>query len=261
MLSQSAWFRPHNKSEELDRLFLVGAGTHPGAGLPGRAVLRPCPGFRGAPCQCALTAAPPTCGPTSPCAAPRFAPGRAASIWPPLLLPRAVRDPASALYAFCRQADDAVDVGGQRDAVDRLRRRLALAYAGLPVAIPADRALADVVARFGIPYALPDAMLEGFAWDAEGRRYQDFSALKSYAARVAGSGRGDDGRVDGCALSPEQLARACDLGVAMQLSNIARDVGEDAQAGRIYLPLDWMHEAGIDPAAWLLRPVCGCRLG
>ena len=62
------------------------------------------------------------------------------------------------------------------------------------------------------------------------------------------------------ARSPEQLARACDLGVAMQLSNIARDVGEDALAGRIYLPLDWMHEAGIDPAAWLLRPVADAAL-
>jgi phytoene synthase len=51
------------------------------------------------------------------------------------------------------------------------------------------------------------------------------------------------------------LARACDLGVAMQLTNIARDVGEDAARGRIYLPLQWMREAGLEPEAWLARPV------
>jgi phytoene synthase len=53
---------------------------------------------------------------------------------------------------------------------------------------------------------------------------------------------------------PAALARACDLGVAMQLSNIARDVGEDAAMGRLYLPRQWMREAGLDPDAWLARP-------
>ena len=56
------------------------------------------------------------------------------------------------------------------------------------------------------------------------------------------------------ARSPDVVARACDLGVAMQLSNIARDVGEDARMGRLYLPLDWLREAGIDPEAWLAAP-------
>jgi phytoene synthase len=57
------------------------------------------------------------------------------------------------------------------------------------------------------------------------------------------------------------VARACDLGVAMQLSNIARDVGEDARMGRIYLPLAWLAEAGIEPEAWLARPVFHPALG
>jgi phytoene synthase len=61
--------------------------------------------------------------------------------------------------------------------------------------------------------------------------------------------------------SPEGLARACDLGVAMQLSNIARDVGEDARLGRLYLPRDWMREAGLDPDAWLRAPVFNPALG
>jgi phytoene synthase len=63
------------------------------------------------------------------------------------------------------------------------------------------------------------------------------------------------------ARSPESVARACDLGVAMQLSNVARDVGEDARAGRLYLPLGWLREAGIDPYAWLTQPVFSEALG
>ena len=176
-----------------------------------------------------------------------------------LLLPRAVREPASALYAFCRLADDAVDVEGQCGAISRLRERLAMAYAGRPLPFAADRALADVVVKFAVPHALPDAMLEGFAWDAAGRVYEDFAALTAYAVRVAGS-VGAMMAVLMRARSPDQLARACDLGVAMQLSNIARDVGEDARTGRLYLPRHWMREAGIDPAAWLERPVFDARL-
>ena len=61
--------------------------------------------------------------------------------------------------------------------------------------------------------------------------------------------------------APDAVARACDLGVAMQLSNIARDVGEDAGMGRLYLPERWMIEAGIDPDAWLARPVFSAELG
>jgi phytoene synthase len=60
--------------------------------------------------------------------------------------------------------------------------------------------------------------------------------------------------------SPAALSRACDLGVAMQLTNIARDVGEDARAGRLYLPLDWMREAGLEPAAWLAAPEFGPQI-
>ena len=173
-----------------------------------------------------------------------------------LLLPRRVRAPASALYAFCRLADDAVDLnGGRAAAVARLRERLTRAYEGRPLPIPADRAFAAVVAEHGVPLALPEALLEGLAWDAEGgRRYEDLPALEAYAARVAGS--------VGCMMAVlmgvrdrAALARACDLGVAMQLTNIARDVGEDARAGRLYLPLRWLREAGVDGDEWLVRPV------
>lgn len=177
-----------------------------------------------------------------------------------LLLPNRVREPAIALYAFCRLADDAVDLhGGRMPALEDLRARLRRAYEGRPASLPADRALADVVARFDIPQALPEALLEGIAWDAGERRYEDLSDLHAYAARVAGSVGAMMSILMG-AREPEMVARACDLGVAMQLTNIARDVGEDARAGRLYLPRRWLREASIDPDAWLAAPVFSAAL-
>jgi phytoene synthase len=169
------------------------------------------------------------------------------------LLPRDVRAAAIALYAFCRLADDAVDGGGQLVALARLRQRLAAAYAGRPEDSPADRAFAWVVASHEIPMALPLALLEGFEWDAHDRRYETLSELRAYAARVAGAVGAMMSVLMG-ARRPEVLARACDLGIAMQLTNIARDVGEDARFGRLYLPLAWLREAGVDPDGWLERP-------
>lgn len=171
-----------------------------------------------------------------------------------LLMPPAVRAPATVLYGFCRLADDTVDVeGGRRLALTQLRRRLDRVFEGRPQPVPADRALAAVVARFGIPRALPDFLIEGLAWDVDGHRYETLDDLLDYAARVAGSVGAMMSLLMG-ARSPAALARACDLGVAMQLSNIARDVGEDARMGRLYLPRDWMAEAGLDPDAWLAEP-------
>jgi 15-cis-phytoene synthase len=170
------------------------------------------------------------------------------------VLPRRVADPAIALYAFCRLADDAVDLGNDRAAaVARLRDRLDRAYRGQPMEMAADRVFADVVAKFGIPRQLPEALLEGLAWDAEVRRYETLHDLTAYAARVAGAVGAMMTLVMG-QRSPEIVARACDLGVAMQFTNIARDVGEDARAGRLYLPLSWLGETGIDPEAWLAQP-------
>jgi phytoene synthase len=171
------------------------------------------------------------------------------------LLPPRVRDPALALYAFCRLADDAVDEGADKTgAVLSLRDRLDRVYLGRPIEAAADRAFACVVETFDMPRALPDALLEGMAWDAAGRRYDDLSGVLAYSARVAAS----VGAMM-CVLmrmrEADALARACDLGLAMQLTNIARDLGEDARAGRLYLPLDWLAEVGIDPAAFLANPM------
>ncbi len=171
-----------------------------------------------------------------------------------------MRDPAAAVYAFCREADDAVDLGGSAEAVARMRERLDRVYAGRPLSAPADRALARVVERYGLPHALPEALLEGFEWDAEGRQYEDLPGLLAYAARVAGSVGAMMVVLMGVR-APEVVARACDLGVAMQLSNIARDVGEDARAGRLYLPIRWLQEVGVEAQDWLARPVFTAGIG
>lgn len=181
------------------------------------------------------------------------------------LLPASVREPACGLYAFCRMADDAVD--GQPDpsaAVHMLKARLRQVYAAPgsaepPVALE-DRVLARVVREHGIPPALLEALIEGFAWDAEGRRYDSLDSLLDYAARVAGSVGAMMALLMG-ARSEAAVARAADLGVAMQLSNIARDVGEDAAMGRLYLPRDWLQAAGLDAEQWLSRPRHGDALG
>ena len=171
-----------------------------------------------------------------------------------LLLPKRIRHPAYSLYAFCRYADDAVDLDkASVSAIQHLRGRLRLIYAGTPFPTPVDRAFAETVARFNIPSALPDALFEGFEWDARGRRYENISELRSYAVRVAGSVGAMMALLMGVR-SKDLIARACDLGMAMQLTNIARDVGEDACAGRLYLPLDWLEEEGVDPDAWLADP-------
>jgi len=170
-------------------------------------------------------------------------------------LPGRVREAAYALYAFCRLSDDAVDCGGgPAEAVARLRARLARIYAGDPESEPVDRALADTVSDFEIPKRLFDALLEGLEWDAAGRTYEEIGDLQDYAARVAGSVGAMMAVLMG-ARSPDLAARACDLGSAMQLTNIARDVGEDARLGRLYLPRQWLREAGLDPDEWLADPV------
>jgi len=170
------------------------------------------------------------------------------------LLPIRVREPALSLYAFCREADDAIDnASDPAPALVVLTDRLQRAYRGEPIDNAADRALADVMRRFHIPIDIPAALLEGFAWDADGRSYEDLSGVFDYAARVAGA-VGVMMAVLMGVRDPQVLARACDLGVAMQLSNIARDVGEDARTGRLYLPRQWMREAGIDPESFLAAP-------
>ena len=171
------------------------------------------------------------------------------------LLPPRVRAGAIALYAFCRVADDLVDQpGGGEASVALLHDRLDRIYAGTPLDVVEDHALSLLVQDCGLPRHLLDALLEGFAWDAQARRYETIEDVHAYGARVAGSVGAMMSWIMG-SRSPHTLARACELGVAMQLTNIARDVGEDARNARLYLPRQWLREAGVDVEAWLREPV------
>ncbi len=164
------------------------------------------------------------------------------------LLPRDVRIASRALYAFCRASDDLVDEGGMgRASIAQLQNRLNAIYGGASLALPCDRAFASVVEGYAIPKAIPAAMIEGFTWDEDGRVYHTLSDVLDYSARVASTVGVMMALIMGCT-TRRGFARAADLGLGMQLTNIARDIGEDAGRGRIYLPLDWLHETGVAPA-------------
>jgi phytoene synthase len=179
-----------------------------------------------------------------------------------LLLPARVRWPAYALYGFCRIADDEVDEAttGKHARVESLRVRLDELYRRRPRNHPVDRALSEVIERFDLPREVFDGLLDGFAWDAAGRRYTTLDELLEYCVRVAST----VGVLMTLLMGPRDavtLARACDLGAAMQLTNIARDVGDDARNGRLYLPIAWLEDAGIDPHELLDRPAFTAALG
>ena len=176
------------------------------------------------------------------------------------LLPPRLRNDASGLYAFCREADDLIDEGiNPQEGLQQLQFRLDAIYAQQPMPYTVDRVMSRIVHRHDLPRRLLDALLEGFAWDASGKRYETLSDVFAYSARVAG--------VIGVMMTiimgvrdRQVLARAADLGVAMQLTNIARDVGEDARAGRIYLPQQWLRDAGVDTDQLLTKPEFSLQL-
>jgi len=176
------------------------------------------------------------------------------------LLPTRLRPPAIALYAFCRLADDAIDEGDDPVlAMADLKSRLTAIYAGRPGAEDADRALTVVVHRYGIPSGLLEALLDGFLWDSQGRSYETLADVEAYGARVAGTVGAMMSIIMG-ASTDTAIARASELGVAMQLTNIARDIGDDARMGRLYIPRAWFREIGMDADAWLADPVFDARI-
>ena len=177
------------------------------------------------------------------------------------MLPRRLRRPASSVYAFCRVADDAVDVGARPVvALAELERRLDAVYRGQPVQASVDRALTQTVEAYRLPKEAFVGLLEGFRWDVEHRNYDTLEELRGYCVRVAST----VGVLMAVLMGERRravVARACDLGVAMQLTNIARDVGEDAREGRVYLPAQWLEEAGIAAGELAGLPAFSPELG
>jgi phytoene synthase len=176
------------------------------------------------------------------------------------LFDRQTRERAWLLYAWCRACDDIADGqdhGGTMSATGDPQARLAeiqtltdRALLGIGPLPPAFEGLKIVADECRIPRRYMDDLVAGFALDTDGWRPQTEADLMRYCYHVAGS--------VGCMMAivmgvdPDDAAtldRACDLGLAFQLANIARDIAEDASAGRCYLPVDWLIEAGINPDA------------
>ncbi len=167
-----------------------------------------------------------------------------------LFLPSDRRRAITALYAFCREVDDAVDepsdpavahakLAWWRDEVRRL-------FQGAPQH-PVSQALAPAVRDFGVTEAGLSEIMDGMEMDLAQSRYLDYAGLRVYCHRVAGVvgtlAAGIFGYRD-----PRTLEYAERLGLAFQLTNIIRDVGEDARKNRIYLPMDEMRQFGVTAA-------------
>jgi phytoene synthase len=165
-----------------------------------------------------------------------------------LFLPKERRRAITALYAYCREVDDAVDEctdpGVARTKLSWWRDEVSRIYAG-KAQHPVARALADVVQEFGITEDQLMTVIDGMAMDLDYNRYPDFGTLKLYCHRVAGVVGLMSARIFGYS-DGRTLDYAAELGLAFQLTNIIRDVGEDARRNRVYLPLDELAAAGIE---------------
>jgi 15-cis-phytoene synthase len=172
------------------------------------------------------------------------------------LFDRATREWAWLLYAWCRACDDLADgqshghdaeqIADPAARLDAIRLRTAAALEGRWVSDAAFDALRIVVEETAIPHRLVWDVVEGFALDAAGWRPRSEADLLLYCYYVAGAVGCMMAVVMGVSADDDMvLDRACDLGLAFQLANIARDIGEDAAAGRCYLPEAWLDEAGI----------------
>jgi phytoene synthase len=167
-----------------------------------------------------------------------------------LFLPEERRRAITALYAFCREVDDVVDdcsdPATARATLAWWRQELAAAFHGTPQH-PVARALAEIAPRFNLTEARLSEIIDGMQMDLEYNRYPSFEVLRQYCHRVAGVVGLLSAEIFGYQ-DRRALEYAADLGMAFQLTNIIRDVGEDARRDRIYLPLDEIERHGVSVA-------------
>ena len=160
------------------------------------------------------------------------------------------------LYTWCRHCDDVIDdqtlgfasgdtaEASTQQRLAQLQEFTRRAYQGAPMADPAFAAFQEVALAHAIPERQALDHIEGFAMDVRGERYETIDDTLRYCYHVAGVVGLMMARVMGVR-DETALNQACDLGLAFQLTNIARDIGEDAQNGRCYLPARWLHEEGL----------------
>ena len=163
------------------------------------------------------------------------------------LLPAAKRRGTTAIYAFCRRADDAVDDAADpaaaRAGLDAFEATVNAGLAGLAVEDPVVRALADTVRRFAIPTECIRDILDGVRMDLDRSTYGTFAELQDYCRRVAGAVGIAAIHVWGFT-SREAISVSHDCGLAFQLTNILRDIPEDLARGRVYIPDDDFQATG-----------------
>jgi 15-cis-phytoene synthase len=171
-----------------------------------------------------------------------------------LFLPAPRRRAITALYAFCREVDDVVDETAEMQiAAAKLawwRAELANLYRGNPQH-PVTRALLPFIGDYSLPHEHLNEIIDGMEMDLTQTRYLDWAALERYCHRAAGVVGLLAARIFGYT-DARTLEYARDLGIAFQLTNIIRDVGEDARKNRIYLPMDELKRFDV-PAADLLN--------
>lgn len=162
-----------------------------------------------------------------------------------------IRDAAFFLYGWCRYCDDQIDEAGREESAEQVEQRLRTltemtrsVFSGAEQEQAVFIAMQYIVRRYSIPAHYALELIEGMAMDARGTRYQTFNDLSVYCYRVAGTVGLMMSHVMGLR-DQQALRHAADLGTAMQLTNIARDIIEDAEMGRIYLPLEWIEESGM----------------
>jgi len=167
-----------------------------------------------------------------------------------LFLPKPKRQAITALYAFCREVDDVADectdAGIARTKLAWWRAEIANLYAGKPQH-PVTQALTDAVRDYNLVEEHFVEIIDGMEMDLDQNRYRDFKELHLYCYRVASVVGLLSASIFGYS-DRKTLKYAHDLGLAFQLTNIVRDVGEDARRGRIYLPLDEMAQHGVSEA-------------
>lgn len=158
-----------------------------------------------------------------------------------VLLPRRKRDAMAALYAFCREVDDVADeetapVAKRRDGLAAWREDVRRACADAAPQFPVNQELQPVIREFKLPFALFDELIKGCEMDLDTRRYETYEQLELYCYRVASVVGLLSIEIFGYT-NPQCRDYAVQLGQALQLTNILRDVRADAERGRIYLPL------------------------
>ena len=164
-----------------------------------------------------------------------------------IFLPKMQREAMTALYAFCREVDDVVDectdFSVAQTKLNWWKSEVASLYAGKPQH-PVTRALQPFVGQFNLAQEHFLEIIDGMEMDLKFNRYEDFKQLQLYCYRVASVVGLLSASIFGFK-NRKTLKYAHDLGMAFQLTNIIRDVGEDARRGRIYLPLDELRKANV----------------